>query len=142
MNEQYRKFIERKSCRFDSRGLDAAGLDLAPHLFPFQDRCVRFGLEAGSWGLFLDTGLGKTACELEWSKHAAEAGCPRSGKGFACTALHPKSPNPATRPRLSRRYEVRMSPFRRGSSNGAMTLYVSSSMCKTALPPVGRRTQV
>jgi superfamily II DNA or RNA helicase len=30
-------------------------------------------LRQGRWGLFFDTGLGKTLCELEWSKHAAEA---------------------------------------------------------------------
>jgi superfamily II DNA or RNA helicase len=38
---------------------------------------VRFLLGVGSGGLFLDTGLGKTAVELEWCIHAAEAtnGC-------------------------------------------------------------------
>lgn len=46
---------------------------LAPHLFGFQAQGVEFGLRCGSWGLFFDTGLGKTACELEWSTHAAEA---------------------------------------------------------------------
>jgi superfamily II DNA or RNA helicase len=46
---------------------------LAPHLFPFQSEAVAFGLRGGSWGCFFDTGLGKTACELEWGQHAADA---------------------------------------------------------------------
>jgi hypothetical protein len=44
---------------------------MSSYLFPFQRDCVSFGLRAGSWGLFLDTGLGKTACELEWARHVA-----------------------------------------------------------------------
>jgi hypothetical protein len=46
---------------------------LNPALFPHQRDCVAFGLKQGRWGLFLDTGLGKTLCELEWCKHAAAA---------------------------------------------------------------------
>lgn len=44
-----------------------------PALAPHQRDCVAFGLKQGRWGLFLDTGLGKTLCELEWCKHAAAA---------------------------------------------------------------------
>jgi superfamily II DNA or RNA helicase len=44
--------------------------DLAAHLFQYQAECVRFLLRVGSGGLFLDTGLGKTLCELEWASHA------------------------------------------------------------------------
>ncbi len=69
----YKDFITRKSSVPDPRGL-ADVPDLADHLFDFQRHCVEFGLRVGSWGLFLDTGLGKTACELEWSKHAAATG--------------------------------------------------------------------
>ncbi len=46
---------------------------LHPALMPHQRDCVAFGLRQGRWGLFLDTGLGKTVCELEWCKHAATA---------------------------------------------------------------------
>lgn len=72
MNEEYAAFLARKKIAAPMRGVSTAQIDLAPHLFPFQRDCVRFGIEAGSWGLFLDTGLGKTACELEWCRIAAE----------------------------------------------------------------------
>lgn len=68
----YAAMLERKAVAAPRRGL-AVVPNLAGHLFPFQTGCVSFALEAGSSGLFLDTGLGKTACELEWSAHAAEA---------------------------------------------------------------------
>jgi len=75
MND-YSAFLASKTIRASERGL-AAVPDLAPHLFPFQRDCVDFLLRVGSGGLFLDTGLGKTAIELEWCRHAAEAtnGC-------------------------------------------------------------------
>lgn len=68
----YAAFLARKAVAAPRRGLEP-GTILAEHLFRFQGRCVSFALEAGSSGLFLDTGLGKTACELEWCAHAAEA---------------------------------------------------------------------
>jgi hypothetical protein len=46
---------------------------LHPGMMPHQRDCVAFGLRQGRWGMFLDTGLGKTLCELEWAKHAAAA---------------------------------------------------------------------
>ena len=57
---------------------------LAPHLFPYQADCVRFLLECGRGGLFLDTGLGKTACELEWAEHARNA---TNGRALILTPL-------------------------------------------------------
>jgi hypothetical protein len=68
----YAEFLASKRVVTPLRGLDEVPA-LAGHLFRFQAQCVEFGLRAGSWGLFLDTGLGKTACELEWSRHAADA---------------------------------------------------------------------
>jgi hypothetical protein len=64
------------------RGMDPP--PLVSHLFPFQRECVEFGLRAGSWGLFLDTGLGKTARELEWCQHAASAS---NGRALILTPL-------------------------------------------------------
>lgn len=66
----YAEFLAGKTIAAPRRGLETLP-ELAPHLFPFQQAAVAFGLRAGSWGLFFDTGLGKTACELEWCKHAA-----------------------------------------------------------------------
>lgn len=68
----YHDFLASKAIRATERGLSDVP-HLASHLFPFQKSCVEFALRAGSAGNFLSTGLGKTACELEWSAHAAEA---------------------------------------------------------------------
>lgn len=43
--------------------------DLNPKLFQFQRDVVRFLLETGRAAAFLDTGLGKTAVQLEWANH-------------------------------------------------------------------------
>lgn len=68
----YAQFLASKSIRAQERGLSDVP-KLGAHLFPFQKLCVDFALRCGSAGNFLSTGLGKTACELEWSAHAAEA---------------------------------------------------------------------
>lgn len=68
MTPSYTDFLISKRPRHVARGIDVA--NLAEHLFPYQAECVRFLLRVGSGGLFLDTGLGKTLCELEWSEHA------------------------------------------------------------------------
>lgn len=68
----YADFLASKAIRATQRGLSDVP-SLAGHLFPFQRSCVDFALRAGSAGNFLSTGLGKTACELEWSTHAADA---------------------------------------------------------------------
>jgi len=65
----YQEFLASKAPKAIMRGI-AECPDLAGHLFPFQRSCVEFGLHAGSWACFLDTGLGKTAIELEWAEHA------------------------------------------------------------------------
>ena len=68
----YSDFLASKAIRAKQRGLSDVP-KLAAHLFPFQRSCVEFALRAGSAGNFLSTGLGKTACELEWCVHAADA---------------------------------------------------------------------
>ena len=83
MNPEYQQFLARKAMRAPLRGLDAIP-SLAPHLFPFQRQCVEFGLKVGTTGLFLDTGLGKTECELEWCQHAQDA---TNGQSLILTPL-------------------------------------------------------
>lgn len=68
----YLELIAKKSARARHRGLDKSP-ELAGHLFPYQADCVDFALRAGSSGLFLDTGMGKTECQLEWTQKAIEA---------------------------------------------------------------------
>lgn len=72
MTDDYRRFIKSKSVRAEKRGMKSAP-QLSSHLFEFQKQCIRFALEAGSAANFLSTGLGKTACELEWAAHSAES---------------------------------------------------------------------
>jgi hypothetical protein len=70
--DEYQQFLLRKRLIAPQRGLSVVP-SIASHLFPFQREAVQFGLRAGSWGCFFDTGLGKTRTQLEWSAHAAEA---------------------------------------------------------------------
>src|ERR1035437_6707402 len=72
MNKKYAKFLTKKSLSSDQLGLKKVP-ELAPHLFPFQRESVEFNLRVGRSGLFLDTGLGKTECQLEWCQKAIEA---------------------------------------------------------------------
>lgn len=79
----YADFVRSKELRAAARGMDNVP-ELAGHLFPFQAAATAFLLRAGSGGLFLDTGLGKTACELEWCRHAADA---TNGRALLLTPL-------------------------------------------------------
>lgn len=68
VTNDYADFLARKAVSAPVRGISEVP-KLAPHLFGHQSHCVDFGLRVGSWGCFLDTGLGKTACELEFLHH-------------------------------------------------------------------------
>jgi hypothetical protein len=81
--DSYSSFLASKAVAAQKRGLSKIP-KLSSHLFPFQGHCVEFGLRSGSFGLFLDTGLGKTACELEWAAHAAQSS---NGKALILTPL-------------------------------------------------------
>jgi superfamily II DNA or RNA helicase len=70
--DAYEKFLESKAALVPLRGLTSMP-KLSGHLFPFQARAVEHNLRCGSAGLFLDTGLGKTLCQLEWAEHARNA---------------------------------------------------------------------
>lgn len=68
----YADFLASKARRAPGRGMQSVGT-LADHLFPFQAHCVEHHLRAGAGGCFLDTGLGKTEVQLEFSQKAMEA---------------------------------------------------------------------
>jgi hypothetical protein len=68
----YQQFLASKKPFAEAVGLDVIP-PLHPGMAPHQADCVAFGLKQGRWGLFLDTGLGKSLCEMEWAKHAAAA---------------------------------------------------------------------
>jgi hypothetical protein len=67
----YEAFIAGKIQRAPAVGLDTVP-ELGSHLFPFQRDLVSWALRRGRAALFMDTGTGKTACQLEWSKHVCE----------------------------------------------------------------------
>ena len=68
----YGEFLANKVACAPDAGIDGS-FDLQPALFDFQRHCVEFALRKGRAALFLDTGLGKTICQLEWSSHVAAA---------------------------------------------------------------------
>lgn len=70
--DDYQKFLMSKRVRAPMRGLTTVP-ELAPHLFAHQRHAVDFALQAGASGCFLNTGLGKTECQLEFLRHAADA---------------------------------------------------------------------
>lgn len=72
MKQDYQSFLANKALRAKAHGLQRVP-ELAEHLFPFQRHCVEFNLRSGAAGLFLDTGLGKTECQLEFCQKAIEA---------------------------------------------------------------------
>lgn len=67
----YKEFLQGKAVRHHHVGLDDE-FDISDRLFPFQRDSVDFLLTAGRAAAFLDTGLGKTAIQLEWARIVAE----------------------------------------------------------------------
>ena len=68
---EYRGLIEAKRVAFVPRGM-ADIPPLNPALKDHQRHSVEFALKAGCAALFLDTGLGKTLCALEWGRIVVE----------------------------------------------------------------------
>ena len=71
MKDGYQTFLASKRPRAHATGIEAPSLN--PGLFDFQAACVDFALRQGRCGLYLDTGLGKTFCQLEWADKAMRA---------------------------------------------------------------------
>lgn len=63
----YQKFLADKKATVKSTGFDFTAEKLNRKLFPFQRAIISWALKRGRAGIFLDTGLGKTAIQLEWS---------------------------------------------------------------------------
>jgi superfamily II DNA or RNA helicase len=68
----YQDFISMKA---DIRVFDGIeNADIGGHLFPHQRDLVRWALRKGRSAIFADTGLGKTAMQVEWARHVARRG--------------------------------------------------------------------
>lgn len=68
--DDYHAAIAKKRVSFTPRGFEPRALHHS--LKPHQEHCVAFAIEAGSTALFLDTGLGKTLCALDWARAVTE----------------------------------------------------------------------
>ena len=68
----YEDVIERKSKRITFGGIEPD--ELAPHMFDYQADLVRWSLRKGRAAIFADTGLGKTAMQIEWARHVSAHG--------------------------------------------------------------------
>jgi len=67
----YDELLSRKAVKAPKVGM-AEPPELGSHLFPHQRDTVDFLLKAGRGAAFLDTGMGKTACELEYGRVVVE----------------------------------------------------------------------
>ena len=67
----YQELLARKRVMFEPRGLKRVP-GLSPALREHQLHSTKFALKAGCGALFLDTGLGKTLCALEWGRVLVE----------------------------------------------------------------------
>lgn len=84
----YHAFLASKQARVTPHGLAARLTPDAP-LFPFQMRVTQWAIEQGRAALWLDTGLGKTRCQLLWAQHVVE-------QAGDCLILAPLSVGPQT----------------------------------------------
>lgn len=73
--QSYREFIAARSASLEEPPRILA--DATPKAKHHQVKAIEYALEKGKAALFLDTGLGKSLCELDWAQSvAAETGKP------------------------------------------------------------------
>lgn len=63
----YIDFLKSKQVTVMPSGFDVEVSELNSALFDWQKAIVKLALKKGKFALFLDTGLGKTLCQLVWS---------------------------------------------------------------------------
>jgi DNA modification methylase len=68
----YEEFLEGKKFRQVAYGKTVDPADIHPKLFPFQRDVTAWAVRKGRCAIFLDTGLGKTFCQLEWARLMGE----------------------------------------------------------------------
>jgi superfamily II DNA or RNA helicase len=67
----YEEFLQSKMRTAESVGFEVPEDGLNVNLFQFQKKIVAWALRKGRAALFLDTGLGKTICQLAWADEVA-----------------------------------------------------------------------
>ena len=68
----YTRFLESKVIRAQTVGKEVDPKDIHPKLFPFQRDVTVWAIRRGRAAIFLDTGLGKSFCQLQWSRIIGE----------------------------------------------------------------------
>lgn len=68
----YEEFLLNKKRKPIENGKNILIEDIHPMLFDFQKRVTQWAVKKGRCALFLDTGLGKTFCQLEWARLIGE----------------------------------------------------------------------
>lgn len=68
--QEYRQFIASRARAPLATGFDPHRMNV--HMKAHQDASVDFALRLGRSALFLDTGLGKSLCELEWASQVSQ----------------------------------------------------------------------
>ncbi len=76
----YEQFLKTKEVQFIPTGFECEPKN--EHLFDFQKAIVKWALKKGRCALFLDTGLGKTICQLSW----ADEVCKKENKNILILA--------------------------------------------------------
>lgn len=64
----YQHFLASKQLHFKPVGVTVGLADIHPLLFDHQRDVVRWAVGKGRAALFLDAGLGKTFCQIEWAR--------------------------------------------------------------------------
>lgn len=66
----YHRFIAGKRITVNKSGFEPR--NISSDLFDYQQHCVDFAIRSGRSAMFLDTGLGKTFCQLEFAREVVE----------------------------------------------------------------------
>jgi hypothetical protein len=68
----YEEFLASKALVIEPSGFEVDEGELSPRLFDYQRDIVRWSLRLGKAALWLQCGLGKTSCSIEWAHHVAQ----------------------------------------------------------------------
>lgn len=72
LESQYATFLKSKRSKRSYQGKNISLNDIHSKLFDFQKYVTKWAVHKGTSALFLDTGLGKTFCQLEWCRLIGE----------------------------------------------------------------------
>lgn len=74
MTATYEQFLITKRLLAPSAGIEIDRTDLHPSMFDFQKDVTTWALRKGRAAMFLDTGLGKSLCQIEWARQLNQRG--------------------------------------------------------------------